>query len=154
MKWEKRLNLPPNFLCSYSLIPLALVGHFLQTHPAPCLSHKLAPTPFTTTMSDPEPPKAHPNDNVEILYKPYIKVRSDYESDTTPKQVKCAEELAFEKACPPPPASPSCVLTQTSELRRFGFCHSYLPVNHEALCYTTLDSRLLAKKLASLPYKY
>ena len=38
--------------------------------------------------------------------------------------------------------------------RRFGFCHSYLPVNHEVLLFTNLDSHLLAKKLATLSYKY
>ena len=105
-------------------------------------------------MSEAKTPKPHPNDNIEILYKPYIQVRSDYESDETPLHVKSEEKLAFEKACPPLPAPQNSILTQTSDRRRFGFRHSYLPVDHEALCYTTLDSRLLVKKLALLPYKY
>ena len=38
--------------------------------------------------------KPHQNDNVEILYKPYIKVWSDYKGDVTPKRKNHKEHIA------------------------------------------------------------
>ena len=73
------------------------------------------------------PTKPHPNDNVEILYKPYIKVHSDYESDTTPRRKDHKEHVAS-------PAIVSC-----TEFRSHGFKHSWFHVDQEALLYTTLD---------------
>ena len=104
----------------------------------------------TSTSTTSPTPKPHPNDNVEILYKPYIKHHSDYESDNTPLRVKCEHEKSFF----PPPDNADDILKGVYERRRFGFRHSYLPIDDQALQFTTLDSHLLAKKLASLLYKY
>ena len=111
------------------------------------MSSPKSPDSSSTTST---PTKPHPNDNIEILYKPYIKYNSDYESDNTPKRVKCDHEKLFL----PPPDNPKPVLKYVYDERKFGFCHSYLPVDDEALLFTTLDSRLLSKKLATMPYKY
>ena len=93
--------------------------------------------------------KPHPNDNIEILYKPYIAVHSDYESDETPKRKKNDEHIAT-----PTVALRDATEVSTTDFRKDGFKHSYFEVDEEALLYTTLPKHLLAKKLATFNYHY
>ena len=93
--------------------------------------------------------KPHPNDNVEILHKPYIKVWSDYKSNKTPKHKGHKEHIAT-----PTVASCNPKVTTVTDFRSHGFKHSWFPVDQEVLLYTTLDKHLQAKKLVSFNYKY
>ena len=101
-------------------------------------------------MSSPNSFNNHPNNNLEILCKPNVKVWSDNKSDNTPIQTKTHRD----NTVIPPSASANLVLSTCSETRKDRFGCSSLPVDQNALVYTTLDSRPLVWKLACLPYKY
>ena len=78
-----------------------------------------------------------------------MKVWSNYKSEA-PRKPKNKKDNTIT----PSLASANPVLSTASAFTKDGFRQSYFPVGHEALLYTTIDSKFLDDKLTSFPYKY